>query len=821
MVQELPPDVRPESDDATWIPGYWAWDDEVKQFLWVSGVWRIPPPGRRWVPGEWVETEDGFRWVSGFWAAGDAAELQYLPEPPASLELGPSTAPPSDEAYWVQGSWVYQDPGYAWQAGYWAGHRDGWVWVAANYSWTPRGCIYVPGYWDYSPLSRGLLFAPVYFNDPYLLGANYSYRPWIACSTSRLLLHLFTYPGRRHYYWGDYYGASYLGLGYRPWYRSYSRRAFSPSYDYYRRHYARRGIDYHQRLHGWHGYFEQHAAARPPRTYRDARRLDGRSPELRQAVVSVSLRDQRQVRDVVRQQHLGSLRSLDERQREQFTRSTRQLRELSSERRNLESVASRGPTARRETPPGLAGREQPGRLEREAVGGRTGRGDVGSRNGPATNRTRVSADAGALADAARSRGVSRSNEARSNQPGTLRLPEIERMRSSLGNANRAAVAGGSVGGTPPQPFVTRSAIGDLQRSLLQQQSAGRSGSRAALDASGDSASRSRGNRSSGALNGGTAGAGQVGRSRDNRTGGATGGIRNNAAGASNSAANSYAQQRLRALQQTLGNAQQGLPTTSARGSTSGGSRGSLSRDQRSGLGATGTPNPLTSRGTSSGAGLPRSSSSSSSSSTMSQAQRALQRMQQTDPSFSRQLDRFRSALPSGVAPPSSGSSGRGSATSPFSRNTTPSSSGSASARRALPSNTSPLGRSSSAAGGLTPFQTAPRSFSAGNASRLGPSSSPRSGASSFRSSGGRVSSGLPPSGASSRGFGGGGAPSFRSPSPGFGGGGGSRAFGGGGGGSRAFGGGGSSAPRPGSSGFGGGGRAGSRASGGGGRGAGR
>src|SRR5229473_6903536 len=49
-IDELPPDQKPESDNVQWIPGYWAWDEEAKDFLWVSGLWRIPPPKRQWVP---------------------------------------------------------------------------------------------------------------------------------------------------------------------------------------------------------------------------------------------------------------------------------------------------------------------------------------------------------------------------------------------------------------------------------------------------------------------------------------------------------------------------------------------------------------------------------------------------------------------------------------------------------------------------------------------------------------------------------------------------------------------------------------------------
>jgi hypothetical protein len=50
---EEPPDQKPDGDSVQWIPGYWSWDDDQNQYLWVSGFWRQPPPERCWVPGHW------------------------------------------------------------------------------------------------------------------------------------------------------------------------------------------------------------------------------------------------------------------------------------------------------------------------------------------------------------------------------------------------------------------------------------------------------------------------------------------------------------------------------------------------------------------------------------------------------------------------------------------------------------------------------------------------------------------------------------------------------------------------------------------------
>src|SRR5688500_6073074 len=65
-IEELPPEQELEGDNVTWISGYWAWDDDTNDFLWISGVWRNIPPGRQWVPGYWSDI-GGSQWQ---WTAG-------------------------------------------------------------------------------------------------------------------------------------------------------------------------------------------------------------------------------------------------------------------------------------------------------------------------------------------------------------------------------------------------------------------------------------------------------------------------------------------------------------------------------------------------------------------------------------------------------------------------------------------------------------------------------------------------------------------------------------------------------------------------------
>ncbi len=69
-IEELPPEQKPEGA-VVWISGYWGWDDERKDFLWISGTWRVPPPGKTWISGYWREENSQWRWVPGFWTAAN------------------------------------------------------------------------------------------------------------------------------------------------------------------------------------------------------------------------------------------------------------------------------------------------------------------------------------------------------------------------------------------------------------------------------------------------------------------------------------------------------------------------------------------------------------------------------------------------------------------------------------------------------------------------------------------------------------------------------------------------------------------------------
>jgi hypothetical protein len=231
-IPEEPPDQRPQGDNVQWIPGYWGWDPDRRDFLWVSGSWRVPPPGRKWMPGYWTRVEDGWQWTSGFWAGASLEQPPYQEEPPASLENGPAVPPPAEDRIYVPGCWVIRSAHYVWRPGFWIAARQGFCWIPAHYCYTPLGYVFVDGYWDYAPEDRGLLFAPVVFNRPLWSDPSWYYQPTYCVSFPALLGSLFVRPAYGHYYFGDFYGPAYARQGLAPWY-AWGRRYQDPLYNYY------------------------------------------------------------------------------------------------------------------------------------------------------------------------------------------------------------------------------------------------------------------------------------------------------------------------------------------------------------------------------------------------------------------------------------------------------------------------------------------------------------------------------------------------------------------------------------------------------------
>ena len=228
-INEEPPQQKLNVENSQWVPGYWAWDPERRDFTWVSGIYRTPPQGRSFVPGYWSHTSDGWRWIAGYWSGSRQQESAYAPDPPDPLNVDPSTPAPNANSMFIPGTWVYRDSSFLWRPGYWSEVQVGRVWVPPHYVWTPAGYVYVDGYWDYPLENRGLVFAPANFNQPLAAGAVY--RPDYVVNYPGFLDSGYYLPGSGQFYFGNYSNPRFARLGYQPWYAGANR--YNPVFAYY------------------------------------------------------------------------------------------------------------------------------------------------------------------------------------------------------------------------------------------------------------------------------------------------------------------------------------------------------------------------------------------------------------------------------------------------------------------------------------------------------------------------------------------------------------------------------------------------------------
>lgn len=336
-IEELPPEQQLEGDNVVWIPGYWAWDDELGDFLWVSGVWRNLPPGREWVPGYWNPVDGQYQWISGYWAETESTEVAYLPPPPKSLETGPNIEALTVNHVWLPGNWVYRQNRYVWRSGYWAEPRPDWVYIPAHYIWTPRGYIFVAGYWDYAVPRRGVVFAPIYFHRPVYSHHGYRYSPSLVISLSVFTNHLFLRPRYCHYYFGDYYAPSYINRGFYATYDYHrNRRGYDPIYVYERwnhrddRRWDRNLRERYERL-------RERESDRPPHTWASMRTRKEYREGDRALATTLDRYTETRVKDGAR------FRKVDKTSREKMVEQNRKVRDFSLERQRLESRNGKKP----------------------------------------------------------------------------------------------------------------------------------------------------------------------------------------------------------------------------------------------------------------------------------------------------------------------------------------------------------------------------------------------------------------------------------------------------------------------------------------------
>ena len=239
-IEELPPDQKPEGANVAWIPGYWAWDDERSDFLWVSGIWRDLPPGRQWVPGYWGQSGQGEQWTSGYWADAQVSNVEYLPEPPATAEAGPNIASPFAGQHLAAGQ-LDLEPEPLCLASRFLGRRAAGLGLgsrplrlgSARLCFCRRllGSLHRP---PRCAVCTGLFQWGHVFAAWFLLLADDGDRP------GRFTDNLFLRPRYQHYYFGDYYAGNYQAAGFYPSYSYNSgRNGYDPIYAHERGSIAR------------------------------------------------------------------------------------------------------------------------------------------------------------------------------------------------------------------------------------------------------------------------------------------------------------------------------------------------------------------------------------------------------------------------------------------------------------------------------------------------------------------------------------------------------------------------------------------------------
>lgn len=164
------------ASEAVWVPGYWSWNEELNDYIWISGTWRIAPPNLVWISGQWKQFGSEWAWLRGFWSPVSQESIQYIADRPPSSVDGEIPAAPGDDYFWVPGYWDYNPAAkqYQWLAGKWEKLDPEWIYTPPGYLWRPEGYVFVQPYWDQPFELRGCLYSPVLVETQSLNAIKYT-----------------------------------------------------------------------------------------------------------------------------------------------------------------------------------------------------------------------------------------------------------------------------------------------------------------------------------------------------------------------------------------------------------------------------------------------------------------------------------------------------------------------------------------------------------------------------------------------------------------------------------------------------------------------
>jgi hypothetical protein len=156
-IAERPGEAAP-GPNAQWIEGYWDWDTTRREFVWVTGTWRVPPPDKFWVDGFWRHhDEKGWRRVPGFWserratptsATGPGAMRDWRRSgPPPERPLETIGTAPAPDFFYIPGEYAPEGERVVWKPGFWYRSQPGWEWHPAHWVRQSSGWTFRDGSW--------------------------------------------------------------------------------------------------------------------------------------------------------------------------------------------------------------------------------------------------------------------------------------------------------------------------------------------------------------------------------------------------------------------------------------------------------------------------------------------------------------------------------------------------------------------------------------------------------------------------------------------------------------------------------------------------
>ena len=161
-IAERPSGTRPQQR-AEWVPGYWDWDPARAEFVWMGGLWQVPPTGTLWIGSRWMRDGDGWYRRPGFWSRrrGPVAGAPIVSDghPPAWRMTGPPADHPADKVteapgpdyFFVAGHYAPDGDQLQWKPGFWTRGHAGWDWIPARWVRRPSGWDFRAGRWSREP----------------------------------------------------------------------------------------------------------------------------------------------------------------------------------------------------------------------------------------------------------------------------------------------------------------------------------------------------------------------------------------------------------------------------------------------------------------------------------------------------------------------------------------------------------------------------------------------------------------------------------------------------------------------------------------------